>query len=411
MESTSLQLSKKPQKSQNPLSNIINFSFSTSPEFEGLKSNALLSLSLSELPQNYNFEIYKSILKIREISKEKDKNLPLVALQFPEGLVAFSLIIADILEKFSPCKTYIIGDTTYGACCLVDIDACLLGCDLLIHYSHSCLIPISKSMIKTLYIFVEISLNSEHLFKTIYQTFHSNSQDSPTIFLCSSIQFNSSLFVLKRKLTENGFKKEKVIIPQCRPRMPGEVIGCTAPDLKKYRNSEDAVVVFVCDGRFHMEGLMIQNPQYKYYQYNPFTGILSLEEYDIDLMKKARFYQIEQLKSAAKIGVIFGTLGRQGNEGILRRVCRLLDKNKKEYEIILMNEITEEKIKDYNCDAFVQLACPRLSIDWSDQFSKPMLTPYELYLAFNEVKLKDDIYEMSNYSSDTGPYGHLFKEG
>jgi 2-(3-amino-3-carboxypropyl)histidine synthase len=77
----------------------------------------------------------------------------------------------------------------------------------------------------------------------------------------------------------------------------------------------------------------------------------------------------------------------------------------------MLNEVTEAKVSNYNkCECFVQLVCPRLSIDWSDQFSKPMLTPYEVYLALGEVELKDGTYEMSNYSNETGEWGHFFKE-
>ena len=32
-----------------------------------------------------------------------------------------------------------MGDVTYGACCIDDYTALALGCDILIHYGHSCL--------------------------------------------------------------------------------------------------------------------------------------------------------------------------------------------------------------------------------------------------------------------------------
>ena len=31
------------------------------------------------------------------------------------------------------------GDVTYGACCVDDFTARALGCDLMVHYGHSCL--------------------------------------------------------------------------------------------------------------------------------------------------------------------------------------------------------------------------------------------------------------------------------
>ena len=399
MEKEEIQIFTKTSKTK--IINIIE-----KENYKDLEENVLLTIALEKLPKNYNFEIYKSIKKIREISKEKKKKNPLIALQFPEGLLIFSLLISDILSTFAECETIILGDITYGACCIDDIGCSLLNCDLIIHYAHSCLKPNIITLVKVMYIFVEIKIDIEHLVKTIILNFPKENSDS--LFFLGSLQYNSSLFVLKRKLIDYGYDKNNIIIPQNKPRVIGEVIGCTSPILEKKK--DNCYVIFICDGRFHMESVMIQNPNFKFFQYNPFTKYLTIEEYDIELMKKIRFEQIEKLKESKFIGVIFGTLGRQGSKGILDRINKLLDENNKDYVNICLNEITEEKISKFpQCDCFIQIACPRLSIDWPDQFSKPMLTPYETYIAFGKIE-KPEIYRMDNYSYETGEWGHLYKE-
>ena len=399
MEKEEIQIFSKTSKTK--IINIIE-----KENYKDLEENVLLTIALEKLPKNYNFEIYKSIKKIREISKEKKKKNPLIALQFPEGLLIFSLLISDILSTFAECETIILGDITYGACCIDDIGCSLLNCDLIIHYAHSCLKPNIITLVKVMYIFVEIKIDIEHLVKTIILNFPKENSDS--LFFLGSLQYNSSLFVLKRKLIDCGYDKNNIIIPQNKPRVIGEVIGCTSPILEKKK--DNCYVIFICDGRFHMESVMIQNPNFKFFQYNPFTKYLTIEEYDIELMKKIRFEQIEKLKESKFIGVIFGTLGRQGSKGILDRINKLLDENNKDYVNICLNEITEEKISKFpQCDCFIQIACPRLSIDWPDQFSKPMLTPYETYIAFGKIE-KPEIYRMDNYSYETGEWGHLYKE-
>ncbi len=52
-----------------------------------------LARDSSVLPQNYNFEIPKTVWRLK--SSEASK----VALQFPEGLALYATTIADILEK------------------------------------------------------------------------------------------------------------------------------------------------------------------------------------------------------------------------------------------------------------------------------------------------------------------------
>ena len=56
---------------------------------------------------------------------------------------------------------------TYGACCVDDFSARALEADLLVHYGHSCLVPVDVTTIPCLYIFVDIQIDIEHLVETI----------------------------------------------------------------------------------------------------------------------------------------------------------------------------------------------------------------------------------------------------
>lgn len=61
---------------------------------DSLLNDVHLAEAIKILPDNYNFEIHKSIWRIQRSSAKK------VALQFPEGLLAYSCIICDILERY-----------------------------------------------------------------------------------------------------------------------------------------------------------------------------------------------------------------------------------------------------------------------------------------------------------------------
>lgn len=62
---------------------------------------------------------------------------------------------------------FILGDVTYGACCIDDFSARALEADLLVHYGHSCLVPVDVTTIACLYIFVDIQIDVQHLVETI----------------------------------------------------------------------------------------------------------------------------------------------------------------------------------------------------------------------------------------------------
>lgn len=143
-------------------------------------------------------------------------------------------MIADILTEFcseksidgaKPVECLILGDVTYGACCIDDLASKRLACDFIVHYGHSCLVPIPDMTISNvLYVFVEIGIDIRHLLDSVVLNF------APTdrLYLLGIVQFNTSLVRLKHLLTnEKGFTN--VTIPMERPRASGEVLGCTSP--------------------------------------------------------------------------------------------------------------------------------------------------------------------------------------
>lgn len=107
--------------------------------------------------------------------------------------------------------------------------------------------------------------------------------------------------------------------------------------------------------------------------------------------------------------IIVGTLGRQGNTGILSRLIEKIDE-KFHYMILLASEINSELLSSIQVDFFVQIACPRLSIDWSYGATKPLLTPYELYALIDKIDIGKK-YSMDYYSYEGGPWANFYGKG
>nr|MBE5724742.1 putative diphthamide biosynthesis protein 1 [Cucujiformia] len=242
----------------------------------------------------------------------------------------------------------------YGACCVDDFTARSLNVDLIIHYGHSCLVPMDPmNGIKTLYVFVDIKIDPLHFIDTIQMNF----LISKRLCLVSTIQFLSTLHGVAAKLREHGYK---VTLPQSHPLSGGEILGCTAPILKDV----DAII-YLGDGRFHLEAIMIANPEIEGYRYDPYKKEFTREYYEYDAMNFFRKQAIERCRNAKKFGVIMGTLGRQGNPKVVEYLRSRLRKNNREEVVILLSEIFPKKLDLFgSLDAFVQIACPRLSIDW-----------------------------------------------
>lgn len=346
--------------------------------------------AISLLPPNYSFEIHKTIHKIRTSGSKK------IALQFPEGLLLFATTISDILTRFcSGTEALIMGDVTYGACCIDDYTARALGCDLLVHYAHSCLIPVDVTKIKTLYVFVDISIDTTHLLATLERNF----QAGKTIAMVGTIQFNATLHNVKPVLERAGFK---VLIPQIMPLSKGEILGCTSPRLS---HDQVDIILYLGDGRFHLESAMIHNPDLPAYRYDPYSRKLTRETYEHEEMQDLRLQAINSAKKAKKWGLILGSLGRQGNPHTMSMIENILNDRGIPFINLLLSEIFPGKLAlmaDVEC--WVQIACPRLSIDWGYAFPKPLLTPYEALVALgtkDEWRMANGgVYPMDFYAKD-----------
>jgi 2-(3-amino-3-carboxypropyl)histidine synthase len=134
----------------------------------------------------------------------------------------YSCIISDILVKFCMVEAVVMGDVTYGACCIDDYTAASLGCDFIIHYGHSCLVPINVTKVRVLYVFVSISFDLSHLAGLISSNFDSKQ----SIGLLGTVQFAAMLPEVAALLPNFRF-----VVPQAKPLSPGEVLGCTAPKM------------------------------------------------------------------------------------------------------------------------------------------------------------------------------------
>ncbi|OSX74404.1 hypothetical protein BU14_0290s0012 [Porphyra umbilicalis] len=350
---------------------------------------------MEALPANYSFEVPKTVWRIRRAGAS------VVALQMPEGLLRYAGVLGDILRAHAGvADVLVLGDVTYGACCVDDLTAASLGADFLVHYGHSCLVPVTACVVPALYVFVHIAFDASHLLACLRDTFPPTAR----LALTATIQFVDTLHAVGPALRA-AFPASPPLTPQAKPLSPGELLGCTAPTL-----DGDAVdaLVYVGDGRFHLEAAMIANPGLRALRYDPYAKTWTEEGYDHGRMRTARRRAIADAAPADRWGVVLGTLGRQGSPAILRRLTDALAAAGRAAVVVLLAELSLPKLRRLTAgggvQAWVQVACPRLSIDWGEGFASlgvPLLTPYEAYVALGVVPWRD-VYPMDYYAKGGG---------
>ena len=153
---------------------------------------------------------------------------------------------------------------------------------------------------------------------------------------------------------------------------------------------------------------MIANPNVQAYRYDPYNKMFTREYYDHKQMRRNRSSEIERARQGNTWGIILGTLGRQGHPKILDFLENELKKSGRKVVRLLLSEIFPQKLSlmDANVDAWIQIACPRLSIDWGLAFTKPLLTTFEASVALDDKLWNvESPYPMDFYSNKSlGPW-------
>ena len=138
-------------------------------------------------------------------------------------------------------------------------------------------------------------------------------------------------------------------------------------------------------------------------RYDPYSKIFSEEFYDHNLMKSNRQKCIETARKGQKWGLILGTLGRQGSPKVLTFLENEIKSKGKSVTTVLLSEIFPQKLALMSdIDVWVQIACPRLSIDWGLAFDKPLLSPFEASVALGKIIWDESQdYPMDFYANES----------
>lgn len=262
-------------------------------------------------------------------------------------------------------------------------------------------------------------INSLHLMKERLESSETYEQFFDVIHAKNSL--NTGQRLLPNEDTRNESKQPfrsswhsspyQITIPQIKPLSAGEILGCTSPKLDTNKTNEIDGIIYVGDGRFHLESVMISNPNIPAFRYDPYEKRFVREMYDHSSMRSNRSKAVEEAKDTLAFelarkeqsvvnhqsecavppmkgwGLILGTLGRQGSTRVLDHLHSMMTSKLMPSIPILLSELSPQKIALFGPDlvTYVQTSCPRLSIDWGDAFPKPLLSPYEAAVALGKA--------------------------
>lgn len=321
----------------------------------------------------YNLEIDR-IVKII-----KKKGYRIIGLQLPEGLKDSATEIADAIQDRTDCDIVISADPCYGACDLVDDSMKRIGVDALFHFGHS---PIfEKSAVPVEYISVQDDSDPIPLIKKNLKKF------SKKIGLLSTIQHVHTLEKVKKMLEGEGFEV-KIGKAGGRIKHEGQVLGCSFGSAVSVADDVENFI-YVGSGNFHPLGVALATGK-RTFAVDPMLGEVRDMEPLKEKILRQRYARIAKAQKGKTFGIIIGEKRGQMRKGLAFRLKKMLEKKGKMAYLLYMGEITPETLLPFRkLHAFVNTACPRVSIDDAAKFNRPLLTPVELEIVLGEREWED----------------------
>jgi 2-(3-amino-3-carboxypropyl)histidine synthase len=310
-----------------------------------------------------------------------------VLIQMPQGLKPEATRLVKMIEK-TGALAMISADPCYGACDIATNEAASLGADMVIHFGHSKFVK--HESIPTIYVEARASANVNEAIEKALPLLSKYSK----IGLATSVQHLQTLNETREFLVRSG--KTVIIGEAGHVGYAGQVIGCDYSNVKSIVDDVEAFL-FVGGGIFHALGIALSTSKPTIVA-DPYDNrAFSLSEEAQKLLKQ-HWACIEQAKSAKNIGIIIGLKPGQKRVEEALKLKDLIEKQGKNPYLLAIREVTPESLLEFPAiEAYVNTACPRISLDAPGKFAKPILTVNEFMVASGEASwesmLKKGLFE------------------
>eukprot|EP01091_Cochliopodium_minus_P011386 TRINITY_DN3203_c0_g1_i2.p1 TRINITY_DN3203_c0_g1~~TRINITY_DN3203_c0_g1_i2.p1 ORF type:complete len:535 (+),score=169.99 TRINITY_DN3203_c0_g1_i2:2-1606(+) len=341
-----------------------------------------------------------------------------VALQFSDDLLSYSDKTMQSLKLKTKADVFILGDTSFGSCCIDEVAASHLNGDCIIHFGPACLSPNKK--LPVFYVFDKFHINVENFCEGFIKTFNNKEHLDKQIMIISDVEYNHCMGPIKEILSKKWEGENNIYlceVSQVWNKPPCDNCSC---DVLKENNKRDLVeneedskyitkifsrdikkmsggdqkliaesfeIVFLGDKHSQLlQNLVLGHNSNKIYVYddseeNQKDSVRLVSNEDKKGLIK-RYFLIEKIKDATTVGILVLTLSLKDSLQMIQNVKNLVKNAGKKYYMFVIGKLNVQKLLNFaHIDCFVVISCPFNSVKDSKKFLKPLATPFELQVA------------------------------
>jgi diphthamide biosynthesis protein 2 len=296
-----------------------------------------------------------------------------------EGLSA-DLAKTTLSEQESGQESlFILGDTSYGACCVDEVAAEHVDADVVVHYGRSCLSPPSR--LPVIYVFTERPLALDPVVATFKETYP---EKETKIVLMADIPYSHHVPSLYKRLYDNGYTNihaTKIVHNPSSP-LPNRTIPPEASETDEALH--DYALFHISDPPtsllLTLSSRVASIHIYPTESSSAVTPTASLASTAQTLRR--RYALLTSLSTTPIFGILINTLSVKNYMHILSHVQRQITAAGKKYYTFVVGKVNAAKVANFSeVGGWVVIGCWESSLIESREFWRPMITPWELKVA------------------------------
>jgi len=300
--------------------------------------------------------------KVFEIIEAKHPKVVLV--NAPGGLLRQTKELMEKVKSKYGVKGILSGDSCFGICDTVDDDVEKLQADLAFHIGHNAAVTEVGD-----YTYL-IDAVDDVEFREVVDTAVETLAQFKRIGLATFSQHLHELKPVREQLEGKGFQ---VVVGRGNSLMlEGQVFGCDFSTPFPIRDQVDAFA-FLGESEFHAVGLALATGK-PTFMLDPYMNEVTDMKAAAEERRKRSILAVYKALDARVFGVVTGLKEGQKMLGRSRWISKRLEMNGRKVVELAMRDVTPERLAPHReIEAFVQTACPRISVD-GFTFDRPVLS-------------------------------------
>jgi 2-(3-amino-3-carboxypropyl)histidine synthase len=297
----------------------------------------------------------------RLIRERKPKGIVVNA---PGGLLRQTRTLIEKIEAEYGIPCFLVGDSCFGICDTMDDDVTKLGADLALHIGHNAVIEEIGEFTHL------IDAKDDVKFDAIIEKSIPTFKQYKRIGLATFSQHLDELEPAKRQLEAAGL--EVYLGRKNNLLFESQTFGCDFSTIYPMSKEVDAFC-YLGESEFHAVGVALATGK-PTYLLDPYLDEIRDMKEEAEIRRKRSILAVYNALDARVFGVVTGLKEGQKMLGRSRWISKRLEMNGRKVVQLAMRDITPDRLAPFrDIEAFVQTACPRISID-GFTFDRPVLS-------------------------------------